>query len=128
MPFFLPKGTVVVRAIEEVVQRQLEKRGYVEIRTPHLLDEELWHRSGHYENYRENMYFTEAEARRFAIKPMNCPGACLVFGSERRSYRELPLRLAEFGTCTRREREGVLHGLLRVRSFTQDDAHVFCSE
>jgi threonyl-tRNA synthetase len=128
MPFFLPNGMVVINEIERVVREQLAKRDYVEIRTPHLLDEELWHRSGHYENYRENMYFTGAEDRRYAIKPMNCPGACLVYGSERRSYRDLPLRLAEFGLCTRREREGVLHGLLRVRAFTQDDAHVFCSE
>jgi threonyl-tRNA synthetase len=128
MPFFLPKGMVVINAIQERVRAQLDRRGYVEIRTPHLLDEELWHRSGHFENYRENMYFSDAEERRYAIKPMNCPGACLVYGSERRSYRELPLRLAEFGLCTRREREGVLHGLLRVRAFTQDDAHVFCTE
>jgi threonyl-tRNA synthetase len=128
MPFFLPRGMVVINEIERVVREQLVKRDYVEIKTPQLLDEELWHRSGHYENYRENMYFTGAEERRFAIKPMNCPGACLVYGSERRSYRDLPLRLAEFGLCTRREREGVLHGLLRVRAFTQDDAHVFCVE
>jgi threonyl-tRNA synthetase len=128
MPFFLPNGMVVINKIAEVVRDQLDRRGYVEIRTPHVLDEELWHRSGHYENYRENMYFTETENRRYAVKPMNCPGACLVFGSERHSYRDLPLRLAEFGLCTRREREGVLHGLLRVRAFTQDDAHVFCTE
>jgi threonyl-tRNA synthetase len=128
MPFFLPNGMIVINKIQEVVRDQLERRGYVEIRTPHVLDEELWHRSGHYENYRENMYFTETENRRYAIKPMNCPGACLVYGSGRHSYRNLPLRLAEFGLCTRREREGVLHGLLRVRAFTQDDAHVFCTE
>ena len=128
MPFFLPRGMVVINEIERVVREQLVKRDYVEIGTPQLLDEELWHRSGHYENYRENMYFTGAEDRRYAIKPMNCPGACLVYRSERRSYRDLPLRLAEFGLCTRREREGVLHGLLRVRAFTQDDAHVFCVE
>jgi threonyl-tRNA synthetase len=128
MPFFLPHGMVVIQEIEQRVREQLVRRGYEEIRTPQLLDEELWHRSGHFENYRENMYFSETEGRRYAIKPMNCPGACLVYGSARRSYRELPLRLAEFGLCTRREREGVLHGLLRVRAFTQDDAHVFCSE
>jgi len=127
MPFFLPNGMVVVNEIERAVRELLDRRGYVEIRTPHLLDEELWHRSGHYDNYRENMFFTGDEHRRYAIKPMNCPGACLVFGSERRSYRDLPLRLAEFGLCTRNEREGVLHGLLRVRAFTQDDAHVYCT-
>jgi threonyl-tRNA synthetase len=106
---------------------QLDKRGYHEIKTPNLLDVELWHRSGHWDNYRENMFFTGDEHRQYALKPMNCPGACLVFASERRSYRDLPLRLAEFGLCTRNEREGVLHGLLRVRAFTQDDAHVYCT-
>ena len=93
-----------------------------------MLDEELWHRSGHWDNYRDDMYFMEVDERRFALRPMNCPGACLVFGSERHSYRELPLRLAEFGRVSRNEREGVLHGLLRVRAFTQDDAHVYCTE
>jgi threonyl-tRNA synthetase len=133
MPFWLPDGTVLLGHIEAEVRRQLDRRGYVEIRTPHVLDEELWHRSGHYENYRENMFFAEpaerqrGEARRFALKPMNCPGACLVYASERRSYRDLPLRLAEFGQVSRFEREGVLHGLLRVRAFVQDDAHVYCT-
>ncbi len=132
MPFWLPNGTVLLRLIEAEVQAQLRKRGYVEIKTPAVLDEELWHRSGHWDNYRENMYFVEPShegdhERRFALKPMNCPGACLVFGSERHSYRDLPLRMAEFGHVYRYEREGVLHGLLRVRSFTQDDAHVYCT-
>jgi threonyl-tRNA synthetase len=128
MPFWLPNGTTLLRLIEAEVQEQLRKRGYEEIATPQMLDEELWHRSGHWDNYQENMYFTEADERRFALRPMNCPGACLVFGSERHSYRELPLRLAEFGRVSRNEREGVLHGLLRVRAFTQDDAHVYCAE
>jgi threonyl-tRNA synthetase len=132
MPFWLPNGTLLLRAIEAEVQEQLRKRGYVEIKTPRVLDEELWHRSGHWDNYRENMFFVEpsqreGDQRRYALKPMNCPGACLVFGSERHSYRELPLRLAEFGDVYRYEREGVLHGLLRVRAFTQDDAHVYCT-
>ena len=134
MPFWLPQGTILLRLIEAEVRAQLRKRGYEEIKTPRLMDEELWHRSGHWDNYRENMYFaapTEREGheeqRRFALKPMNCPGACLVFSSERHSYRELPLRLAEFGDVSRYEREGVLHGLLRVRAFTQDDAHVYCT-
>jgi threonyl-tRNA synthetase len=91
------------------------------------MDVDLWHRSGHWDNYRENMYFTESGEREYALRPMNCPGACLVFGSDRHSYRELPLRLAEFGQVSRAEREGVLHGLLRVRTFTQDDAHVYCT-
>ena len=113
------------------MREHIERRGYDEIRTPHVLDVELWKRSGHWDNYRENMFFTRSgdeDGREFALKPMNCPGACLVYASGRHSYRELPLRLAEFGLCTRNEREGVLHGLLRVRAFTQDDGHVFCTE
>jgi threonyl-tRNA synthetase len=130
MPFYLPNGTVVVNEIQRVIRAQLAKRGYDEIRTPQMLDVELWKRSGHWDNYRDNMFFTQdgEDGRRYAIKPMNCPGACLVYASERHSYRDLPLRLAEFGLCTRNEREGVLHGLLRVRAFTQDDAHVYCTE
>ncbi len=134
MPFWLPQGTVLLRLIEAEVRGQLSARGYREIKTPQVLDEELWHRSGHWDNYKENMFFVDpaeresgGDARRFALKPMNCPGACLVFASERHSYRELPLRLAEFGLVSRYEREGVLHGLLRVRAFTQDDAHVYCT-
>jgi threonyl-tRNA synthetase len=132
MPFWLPNGTVLLELIEAEVRGQLRRRGYREIKTPRVLDEDLWHRSGHWDNYRENMFFAEpsereGDDRRFALKPMNCPGACLVFASERHSYRELPLRLAEFGDVSRYEREGVLHGLLRVRAFTQDDAHVYCS-
>jgi threonyl-tRNA synthetase len=132
MPFWLPSGAVLWRLVETEVRKQLDKRDYVEIKTPRVLDEELWHRSGHWDNYRENMFFVEPSARegyerRYALKPMNCPGACLVFASERHSYRDLPLRLAEFGDVSRYEREGVLHGLLRVRAFTQDDAHVFCT-
>jgi len=128
MPFWLPNGTTLLHLIEGEVQAQLRKRGYREIATPQVLDEELWHRSGHWENYRDDMYFMQSDERRLALRPMNCPGACLVFDSERHSYRELPLRLAEFGRVSRNEREGVLHGLLRVRAFTQDDAHVYCAE
>jgi threonyl-tRNA synthetase len=127
MPFWLPQGTVLLRLIEAEVRKHLRRGGYVEIRTPQVMDEELWRRSGHWENYRDDMFFVSSGERRFALKPMNCPGACLVFASERRSYRELPLRLAEFGQVSRNEREGVLHGLLRVRTFTQDDAHVYCT-
>ena len=127
MPFWLDNGTTLLRLIEAEVQSQLDKRGYQEIKTPEVMDVELWHRSGHYDNYRENMYFTESGERQYAIRPMNCPGACLVFGAERHSYRELPLRIAEFGQVSRAEREGVLHGLLRVRAFTQDDAHIYCT-
>jgi threonyl-tRNA synthetase len=127
LPFWLPEGTVLLRLVEREVRDQLERRGYVEIKTPQILDEELWRRSGHWDNFRDEMFFTSVEDRRFALKPMNCPGACLVYASERRSYRDLPLRLAEFGLVSRSEREGVLHGLLRVRAFTQDDAHVYCT-
>ena len=133
MPFWLPQGTVLLDLIEAEVRRQLDKRGYVRIDTPQILDVDLWHRSGHYDNYRENMYFAEpaegdrAGGRQYAVRPMNCPGACIVFDSDRRSYRELPLRIAEFGRVSRFEREGVLHGLLRVRAFTQDDGHVYCT-
>jgi threonyl-tRNA synthetase len=134
MPFWLPQGTVLLRLIEAEVRKQLAAGGYVEIQTPHILDVELWHRSGHWDNYKENMFFTapaqreeKEEQREYAVKPMNCPGACLVYASGKHSYRELPLRLAEFGLVSRYEREGVLHGLLRVRAFTQDDAHVYCT-
>ena len=126
MPFWLPEGTVLLNLIQREVDAQLAKRGYEQIKTPEVMDVELWHRSGHWDNYKENMYFSEVDGREFALKPMNCPGACLVFASDRRSYRDLPLRLAEYGHVSRHEREGVLHGLLRVRAFTQDDAHVYC--
>ncbi len=128
MPFWLPNGSALLELMQEEVRVQLRKRGYREIRTPEVLDEELWHRSGHWDNYKDNMYFMGSGDRRYALRPMNCPGACLVFGAERHSYRELPLRLAEFGKVFRNEREGVLHGLLRVRSFTQDDGHIYCTQ
>lgn len=127
MPFWLPNGTVLLGLIEKEVRQQLDRRGYKEIATPQVMDEELWHRSGHWDNYKDDMYFMEVDERRFALRPMNCPGCCLVYGAQRHSYRDLPLRLAEFGRVTRNEREGVLHGLLRVRAFTQDDAHVYCT-
>jgi len=128
MPFWLPNGTTMLRTIETEVRDQLRKRGYQEIATPQVMDESLWHRSGHWDNYKDDMYFMEDDDRRYALRPMNCPGACLVYSADRHSYRELPLRLAEFGRVSRNEREGVLHGLLRVRAFTQDDAHVYCTE
>jgi threonyl-tRNA synthetase len=128
MPFWLPNGTTLLHLIEAEVRQQLRKRGYQEIATPQVLDVKLWHRSGHWDNYRDEMYFMSDDEREFALRPMNCPGACLVYSSDRHSYRELPLRLAEFGRVSRNEREGVLHGLLRVRAFTQDDAHVYCTE
>ena len=125
-PFFLPNGMVVVNGITEAVRADLRRMGYDEIQTPTLLSEELWHRSGHWEHYHDHMYFTDVEEGRFALKPMNCPGACLVYRSRRRSYRDLPIRYAELGHVHRHELSGVLHGLFRVRAFTQDDAHIFC--
>ena len=125
-PFFLPNGMVVVNGIKEAVRADLRRMGYDEIQTPTLLSEELWHRSGHWEHYHDHMYFTDVEEGRFALKPMNCPGACLVYRSRRRSYRDLPIRYAELGHVHRHELSGVLHGLFRVRAFTQDDAHIFC--
>jgi threonyl-tRNA synthetase len=125
-PFYLPNGMVIVNEIQTAVRAELDRLGYQEIRTPMILSEQLWKSSGHWDHYHDNMYFTEVDDQGFAIKPMNCPGACLVFRSRRRSYRELPLRLAEFGHVHRHELSGVLHGLFRVRAFTQDDAHIFC--
>jgi len=124
-PFFHPKGMVVINQLVDFWRKEHIRRGYCEIRTPLILDRDLWIRSGHWDHYRENMYFTEIDDRPFAIKPMNCPGGMLVYRSQIRSYRDLPLRMAELGTVHRHERSGVLHGLMRVRSFTQDDAHLY---
>ena len=125
-PFFLPKGMAVVNGIKAAVRDELAGMDYDEIQTPTMLNVDLWKTSGHWDNYRDNMYFSEVEEQQFAIKPMNCPGACLVYRSRRHSYRDLPIRYAEFGHVHRHELSGVLHGLFRVRAFTQDDAHVFC--
>jgi len=126
-PFWHAGGVILWRAVETLIREQLSQRGYLEIRTPLILTDELWKRSGHYDHYRDNMYFVEKEERSFAVKPMNCPGACIVYGTQLRSYRELPLRLGEFGFVHRYELSGVLHGLFRARGFTQDDAHVYCT-
>ena len=126
-PFFHPKGTVVYNELLKFMQHLYFLEGYQEIITPQVLDVSMWKTSGHYENFHESMYFTEVEEREFALKPMNCPGHCLVFGSEWRSYRELPIRFADFGRLHRYERSGVSHGLTRVRTFCQDDAHIFCA-
>lgn len=124
-PFFHPKGMAVMNTLIDFWRREHLKRGYTEIRTPQILDRELWIRSGHWDHYRENMYFTEIDEKPFAIKPMNCPGSILVYKTQLRSYRDLPMRLAELGVVHRHERSGVLHGLMRVRCFTQDDAHTY---
>ncbi len=124
-PFFHPKGMVVINTLLDLWRQEHLRRGYQEIRTPIILEKSLWERSGHWDHYRENMYFTQIDEREFAIKPMNCPGGILVFQSRLRSYRELPLRMAELGLVHRHELSGVLHGLMRVRCFTQDDAHIY---
>jgi threonyl-tRNA synthetase len=124
--FMHPKGMIIWNEIVAFVQWLNRKYGYQEIRTPIILNEELWHRSGHWDNYKENMYFCEIDQVGYAVKPMNCPGGCLLYKTTRHSYRELPLRLAEFGMVHRHEASGVMHGLFRVRQFTQDDAHIYC--
>ena len=124
-PFFHPKGMVVWHELERFWREEHRKRGYLEIRTPIILNRRLWERSGHWDHYRENMYFTTIDGVEYAVKPMNCPGGILVYKTRLHSYRELPIRLAEMGLVHRHELSGVLHGLLRVRCFTQDDAHIF---
>lgn len=125
-PFFHPKGMILRNNLLNWWRKVLEDNGYGEIQTPIILNEELWHRSGHWDHYKENMYFTKIDGEDYAVKPMNCPGSVLVYGSEPHSYRDLPLRLAEYGLVHRHELSGALHGLFRVRAFTQDDAHVYC--
>ena len=125
MPFFLPNGMVVRNELENYWKQKHAKAGYAEIKTPIMMKQHLWEQSGHWDHYHENMYFSEVDDQKYAIKPMSCPGAVLVFNSKRRSYRELPLRYAELGLVHRHELSGSLSGLLRVRSFTQDDAHLF---
>jgi threonyl-tRNA synthetase len=127
MPFWHPRGMVVWNVLEDLRRRENAKRGYDEIRTPQLYDSDLWRTSGHWEKYQEHMFRVEIEGRDFALKPMNCPGHCLLYSQTPHSYRELPLRLAEAGDLHRNELSGVLHGLLRVRHFVQDDAHIFCT-
>ena len=126
-PFFHPKGTQVYNELVAYMRALYFKYGYSEVITPQILDVALWKTSGHYENYAENMYFTTAEEREYAVKPMNCPGHCLMFGSQKHSYRDLPIRYADFGRLHRYERSGVTHGLTRVRTFCQDDAHIYCT-
>ena len=126
-PFFKPDGAWLYTRLVEHIRSLYRRYGYDEVITPQILDVELWQRSGHYDNYRNNMYFTEVDGRSFAIKPMNCPAHCLIFSEQTRSYRDLPMRLADFGRLHRYERSGVVHGLTRVRSFAQDDAHIFCT-
>jgi threonyl-tRNA synthetase len=128
MVFWHPKGWELWQQIEQYMRRVYRDNGYLEVRAPQILDRSLWEKTGHWQNYRENMFTTESEKRDYAIKPMNCPGHIQIFNKGLRSYRELPLRYGEFGVCTRNEPSGALHGIMRVRAFTQDDGHIFCTE
>ena len=128
MVFWHPRGWTLWQQVEQYMRRRVNDAGYLEIKTPMIMDRSLWEASGHWQNYRENMFTTESEKRDYAIKPMNCPGHVQVFNHGLRSYRDLPLRYAEFGSCHRNESSGALHGLMRVRGFVQDDAHIFCTE
>jgi len=128
MVFWHPKGWIVWQQIEQYMRQKFVEYGYQEVRTPAVMDRSLWEKSGHWDNYRDNMFTTASENRDYAVKPMNCPGHVQIFNSGLHSYRDLPLRLAEFGSCHRNEPSGALHGIMRVRGFTQDDAHIFCME
>ena len=128
MVFWHPNGWAIWQDVEQYMRAKFREYGYQEVRTPTMMDRTLWEKSGHWENYRDNMFTTHSEARDFAVKPMNCPGHVQFFNQGLHSYRDLPMRLAEFGSCHRNEPSGSLHGLMRVRGFTQDDAHIFCTE
>lgn len=126
-PFFHAKGKFIYNQLENYVRDSNTKFGFDEVGTPLIMNVDLWHKSGHYDNYKENMYFTDVDDREAAIKPMNCPGHCLIYKTTKKSYRNLPVRMSEFGRVHRHERSGATHGLFRVRTFVQDDAHIFCT-
>lgn len=128
MVFWHPKGWALWQVVEQYMRRVYRRSGYQEVRCPQILDVSLWKKSGHWDNYKENMFFTESEKRTYAVKPMNCPGHIQIFNHGLHSYRDLPIRYGEFGSCHRNEPSGALHGIMRVRSFTQDDGHIFCTE
>jgi threonyl-tRNA synthetase len=128
MVFWHPKGWALWQQVEQYMRRVYRENGYQEVRGPQILDRSLWEKTGHWDNFRENMFTTSSENRDYAVKPMNCPGHILIYNKGVRSYRELPLRYGEFGSCHRNEPSGALHGLMRVRGFTQDDGHIFCTE
>jgi threonyl-tRNA synthetase len=128
MVFWHPKGWTIWQQVEQRLRRVYRDNGYLEVRCPQILDRSLWEKSGHWENYKELMFTTESEKRDYAIKPMNCPGHVLIYNKGLRSYRDLPLRYGEFGSCHRNEPSGALHGIMRIRAFTQDDGHIFCTE
>ena len=126
--FWHPKGWSIWQVVEQYMRKVYRESGYQEVRCPQILDVSLWKKSGHWDNYQDNMFFTESEKRTYALKPMNCPGHVQVFNHGLHSYRDLPIRYGEFGACHRNEPSGALHGILRVRGFTQDDGHIFCTE
>jgi threonyl-tRNA synthetase len=126
--FWHPKGWTIWQQVEQYMRAAYQANGYQEVKAPQILDRSLWEKTGHWDNYRDNMFVTESENRAYALKPMNCPGHIQIFGSNMRSYRDLPLRYGEFGQCHRNEPSGALHGIMRVRGFTQDDGHIFCTE
>jgi threonyl-tRNA synthetase len=128
MVFWHNDGWTIFRELETFVREKLREYDYQEVKGPFMMDKVLWEKSGHWEKYSDNMFVTSSENRDYAIKPMNCPGHVQIFNQGLKSYRDLPLRMAEFGCCHRNEPSGGLHGLMRVRGFTQDDAHIFCTE
>ena len=128
MVFWHPRGWTLWQVIEQHMRSELDAAGYREVKTPQIMDKTFWEKSGHWANYKDNMFLTASEKREYAVKPMNCPGHVQIFNNTLRSYRDLPMRLAEFGSCHRNEPSGALHGLMRVRGFVQDDAHIFCTE
>ena len=126
--FLLPNGTLIFNALQQFIRSEYQKRGYQEVQSPNMYDVDLWKKSGHWQHYQDDMFALEVEKRKWALKPMNCPGHCVMFGHRERSYRELPLRMAEFGVLHRNEASGALNGLTRVRKFQQDDTHIFCTQ
>lgn len=126
--FLLPHGTIIFNALQKLIRSEYRKRGYQEVQTPNMYDIELWKKSGHWQHYQNDIFSVEVEKRQWALKPMNCPGHCIMFGHRERSYRELPLRIADFGVLHRNEASGALNGLTRLRKFQQDDAHHLCTQ
>lgn len=126
--FILPRGTLIFNALQKLMRSEYQKRGYQEVQSPNMYDVDLWKTSGHWQHYQDDMFRLEIEKKTWALKPMNCPGHCIMFRHRERSYRELPLRMADFGVLHRNEASGALNGMTRVRKFQQDDAHIFCTQ
>lgn len=125
--FLLPNGTIIFNALQKMLRAEYRKRGYQEVQSPNMYNSSLWQTSGHWQHYSEDMFTLDVEKAKWALKPMNCPGHCKIFGHRERSYRELPLRMADFGVLHRNEASGALSGMTRVRKFQQDDTHIFCT-